>query len=270
MRPPIGARTRVNSTFNAATRSAARATIRAASASFFACVRRSNSSWLMPRIANSASPRVKSVDGEFHASLRAHDVGPSAFEGCFVRSRIDHEQQLTGFDDRAVAEMDGVEIPVDASANVNAIGRLEAAGVLVPFGQPQHQAVARRRPRAAPQPAVRPLSDIRRARRMRVRGATPNGVSSRPPRRGSNQRPDVGSIRLRYRRQDCRIPDSRLVARAELHSAHPGLTVRVELEHPLVELLSRCGGFHYAVEIPDVLPGLFDDPGIVVVFRPLV
>ena len=61
MRPPIGARTCVNSTFSAAVRSAARATIRAASASFRACVLWSNSSWLMPRMANSASPRVKSV-----------------------------------------------------------------------------------------------------------------------------------------------------------------------------------------------------------------
>ena len=94
MRPPIGARTRVNSTFSAATRSAARATISAASASFRACARRSNSSWLMPRIANSASPRVKSVVGEVDARLRADNVGPRPFQRRFVGSRIDHEQQI--------------------------------------------------------------------------------------------------------------------------------------------------------------------------------
>ena len=77
--------------------------------------------------------------GQLHARLRAHDVCPGPFECGFVRPRIDHEQQVTGFDDRTVAEMNGVEIPVDAGANVHAIGRLEAAGVLVPFGQPHHQ-----------------------------------------------------------------------------------------------------------------------------------
>ena len=42
--------------------------------------------------------------------------------------------------------------------------------------------------------------------------------------------------------------------------------VRIELQHLVVELLSGCRRFRQPVEIVDVLPGLFDDAGIVLVF----
>ena len=44
----------------------------------------------------------------------------------------------------------------------------------------------------------------------------------------------------------------------------------MELEHPVVELLSAGRGFRKAVEIADVLGGLVEDLGIVVVFGPLM
>jgi hypothetical protein len=46
--------------------------------------------------------------------------------------------------------------------------------------------------------------------------------------------------------------------------------VRIDLKH-LVEEFSGCRrGLGYAVEIADGLPGLFDDPGAIVVFSPLM
>jgi hypothetical protein len=51
----------------------------------------------------------------------------------------------------------------------------------------------------------------------------------------------------------------------------PGIDpVRIELQHLIVQLLRGCCRSRKAVEIPDVPPGLFDDPGIVVVFGSLV
>src|ERR1700730_17123489 len=46
--------------------------------------------------------------------------------------------------------------------------------------------------------------------------------------------------------------------------------VWIELQHLVVELLSSLRCFRQAVEIANVLPSLFDDPGIVAVFRPLM
>ena len=47
-------------------------------------------------------------------------------------------------------------------------------------------------------------------------------------------------------------------------------TVRVEPQHLVVQLSRGRRGVGYAVEIADVLAGLFDDPGAVIVFGPLV
>jgi hypothetical protein len=44
----------------------------------------------------------------------------------------------------------------------------------------------------------------------------------------------------------------------------------IELQHLVVELLRGCRHFGYLVEIADILPGLLDDPGIVVVTRSLM
>ena len=47
-------------------------------------------------------------------------------------------------------------------------------------------------------------------------------------------------------------------------------SIGIELQHLLVELLSGRRRRRKAIEIADVLPSLFDDPRIVVVFRSLV
>src|ERR1700722_5190161 len=47
-------------------------------------------------------------------------------------------------------------------------------------------------------------------------------------------------------------------------------SVRIERQHLVVERLSRCRLLHQPVEIADVLSGLFDDPGSVCSFGPLV
>src|SRR5215216_6865978 len=44
----------------------------------------------------------------------------------------------------------------------------------------------------------------------------------------------------------------------------------IELQHLVVELLRSCRHFCYPVEIAYILPGLLDDPGIVVVTRSLM
>src|SRR6185503_734990 len=46
--------------------------------------------------------------------------------------------------------------------------------------------------------------------------------------------------------------------------------VRVDLQHPVVQLLAGFRRFRKPVEIANVLAGLFDDPGIVVVLGSLV
>ena len=46
--------------------------------------------------------------------------------------------------------------------------------------------------------------------------------------------------------------------------------VRIERQHFVVKLVDGCRRFSQSVEIADLLSGLFDDPGIVVVFRSLV
>jgi hypothetical protein len=44
----------------------------------------------------------------------------------------------------------------------------------------------------------------------------------------------------------------------------------MQLQHLVVKLLGGFRRFRQSVEIADVLSGLFDDPGIVLVFRSLV
>jgi hypothetical protein len=47
-------------------------------------------------------------------------------------------------------------------------------------------------------------------------------------------------------------------------------TIRIQLQHLVVELSHGRRRLGQAVEIADVLPGLFNDPGTIVVSRPLV
>lgn len=47
-------------------------------------------------------------------------------------------------------------------------------------------------------------------------------------------------------------------------------TVRIELQHLVVELLGGCCALHQPVEVSDILPGLFDNLWAVVIGRSLM
>jgi hypothetical protein len=61
-----------------------------------------------------------------------------------------------------------------------------------------------------------------------------------------------------------------MTARAELQSPSRIDSVRIELQHLAVEVLSARRRFREAVEIADVLPSLFKGAGIVAAFRSLI
>jgi hypothetical protein len=65
----------------------------------------------------------------------------AAARAAWAGTRIEREQQLAALDVVAVPEVDRLDIAADAGANVDLLGRLEAAGEVVPVDDPLLQRV---------------------------------------------------------------------------------------------------------------------------------
>ena len=72
--------------------------------------------------------------GDLELGLRAVNVGLGLLDRERVGARIDDEQEVALLDDLALLEMDGVDEPGNAGADLDGLQRRKAAGIFVPFG----------------------------------------------------------------------------------------------------------------------------------------
>ena len=136
MRPLSGAVTSVHSRLSWALRRAASAALSCALATARFDLRVSLSASVMVREPISAAPRLDLQVGELDLRLVARHVGRRRFDGDLVGPLVDGEQRIARIDPLAVLEMQLVDEARDAGADLDDGDRVEAAGILVPLGDP--------------------------------------------------------------------------------------------------------------------------------------